>query len=754
MRKHLIPVMLLATALSAQAQKLSPSARILLAEKANQTQAALSTEKAAQLTFRAFVTVAEGNDPAQVLAAHGIKAGAVSGNIATATLSVKQIETLTALPEVTNIEAGKKAKLLLDKARKYGNADAAHQSDNTLGKAYKGEGVIVGIVDNGFEYAHANFRNPDGTLRLKRVWNEGYDWTEDGEKDESKIPAAYGYGREYTSEDELKEAVCDMTTSGHATHVTGIAAGSDMTHPYYGVAPEADIVYVSTLEDTPNLTDAVKYILDYAQSVGKPAVINLSLGMHQGPHDGTSVTDRFFDGVTGKGAIIVGAAGNEGSSHGHARKTFTATDKEMKCGLALQENEGLDEATGQPITMYATQASIWTAPGQNMKVRGILYDANTGETVASTPEVDTSTFASSPNETEGDSGEESESNTTMLTMSEHGAEGKMLIAGETKAANNRSSVDVVFILDKKSSDRKAGIIVTAEDGTLVDVWNMDVPITGEFEGWTAGDNDYSVGEIGGTGKSVITVGAYHTRTQYTTKDGYISPSMSHTYDLKDGELSPFSSIGPTWDGRMKPDITAPGWLVISSVSKHDEVGFLELTAATTTEIDGETYYYAGEGGTSMASPFVTGSVALWLEACPTLTPDDVREIIKETAVNDEYTEPGSNKWGYGKIDTYAGLAAAVKKQTGIARVPGSDILPRASVSQILGRLTVTFRQDQGAASATLFNAQGTKLGTATLPATTTGSTVGFDTAALTPGVYLVRVTSEQGQPQTFKVSIK
>ncbi len=721
MKKSILPLLLLAAAQPALAQKLSPATQMLLAGGGTETKSALSTGTAAEESIHAFVTLDGGAEAAQALEAAGVTVGSVNNGIATVTLTAKQLTAIAALPCVKHIEAATEVSLLMDDARKYSDADAAHKSNNALGRAYMGEGTVVGIVDTGFEYGHIDYLSPSGRFRIKRVWDQN--------AESGNSPEGYGYGAEYTTESEIKQMKFDSYQQYHGGHVAGIAAGGDMTQPYYGVAPEADLVLVSFKDRNTCIAEGVKYIFDYAKSVGKPAVVNLSIGSHDGPHDGTSVIDRYFDGIVGAGNLLVGAASNDGSTKLHAQKKFTATDKTLKCGIQFNSTKS-----------RLTRVVIWGSEGKDFKVQGVIFDANKGSVIASTPEVDTAQPTTTAQKTE-------------FYISECGADGYISLAAAHEEANDRPNVLLEVSLDDLSSSRMAGVIVTGEDGTQVDLWNLKGTLSGGKKGWTSGDTDYTVGEVGGVGKSIISVGSYHTKNEFETTSGSVYSGGSTFADIQPGDISPFSSMGPTLDGRMKPDVTAPGWLVVSAYSKYYSSFDSDVTVAC-TQSGGNSYYYTATGGTSMASPYVTGTLALWLEACPTLTVDEVREILKETSINDQFTVAESNVWGYGKIDTYAGLAAAVKKQTGIARVPGTDILPRADVSQALGRLTVTFRQDQGKSSVTLLNAQGVTVASSIIPSTTTGSMVSFDTSSLTPGVYLVRVGGEQGQPQTLKVSVK
>lgn len=181
---------------------------------------------------------------------------------------------------------------------------------------------MIGVVDNGFEFGHPNFYSRDkSVLRIKRVWDQNIQGTP---------PEDFGYGCEYTTTEDILTKVTDTSNSTHGTHVLGIAAGADNTDDknVYGVATDAEIVLVSLNgnelinSDNTAVLDGVKYIFDYAKSVNKPCVVNLSLGSHLGPRDGSSTFDLLTSEMLGPGRILVGAAGNDGGSKCHVKKTF------------------------------------------------------------------------------------------------------------------------------------------------------------------------------------------------------------------------------------------------------------------------------------------------------------------------------------------------------------------------------------------------------------------------------------------------
>jgi hypothetical protein len=212
---------------------------------------------------------------------------------------------------------------------------------------------------------------------------------------------------------------------------------------------------------------------------------------------------------------------------------------------------------------------------------------------------------------------------------------------------------------------KVALKATAPGGR-VHFWNVteltnDVVNWGqEFQApqssWTMGNKQYGISEPACT-ESLISVAAYS--TEYLTPSGNVSG----------GAVAPFSSFGPTLDERNKPDIAAPGVSVGSSVSSFTDDAY---TAFQTVEFQGRTYPFARFSGTSMSAPVVAGVVALMLEADPTLTPAEVKEVIRLTARTDVHTGAippgGSTRWGYGKVNAYR----AVKEVLGLNGVQDLD----------------------------------------------------------------------------------
>lgn len=574
------------------------------------------------------------------LAAMGVAVGTVTAEGMTARIPVDKIGRLQKIEGLKGIQISRPVTHCLDQAREAGKVTAVHAGTG-LALPYKGEGTIVGIIDNGFQYNHAAFRNAEtGESRISRIWEQKCDTTE------ALRPDNFTYGCEYAPGKATLQRQYDLKTISHGSHVAGIAVGSETkySNPYYGVSPKSEIVLVSTKATESTILDGVKYIFDYAESQHKPCVINLSLGLNLGPHDGTSSADRMLDALQGPGKLIVGAAGNNASSDIHASKTFSIKDHSLQTAIKF--------------TYYGkTQMSwvdIWGTVGKKFKTRLYVYDKTAGKELASFDAIDATVTDTKTLQYKGiPSGATDSATVTIYAVS------------GINSVNNRPSLTLTTVcsnIDKKQI--YIGIDVEASSG-VVHMWNDNQYSTFDNLGnpeFVAGDGNYSVCELGGTGKNVISVGAYSSKKQYTTLGG---SSYSSGYTV--GDMCAFSSKGPTIDGRVKPEITAPGSYIVSAYNRY----YSAMNASSmvySVSVDSYTHYYGAMSGTSMSAPFVSGVMSLWLQADSTLTPELAKKILQETAINDSYTgevrESGSEQWGYGKINAYDGLKKCVESGVG------------------------------------------------------------------------------------------
>lgn len=708
------------------AQKLTPHTQLLLRQAADNTlrKSPSSTVRgtdAANQTVSAFVRVSDEAAIRQIEALGGKVHSRLSDGLLTTELPLSQLEALAQVAHVERIEAGTRVRMLNDKARTSSSVDKVHNGSTSVG-AYTGKGVVVGIVDGGFEYGHINFYNSDESeLRIKRVWDQT--------SSSGNAPAGFGYGTELTDSAEIVAKKVDMTSTFHGSHVAGIAAGGDLKSGYYGMAPDADIVLVTYKETESDIVNGVKYIFDYAQSVGKPCVVNLSLGSHFGPHDGTSTTDQAFASLAGPGRIIVGATGNEGYEKLHAGKTFEEADTVMQTIVGLYNYYG---------TNYG-DVDIWGSVGSDFKIVPAVVDVSKGRIVATGDTLSTAEAASS---------------SYQFRTATSGVYGKVTISTTHESQNDRPNAVVSMTISSMTSTRKMALVVIGKEGESVHMWNNwyeDFTTPTLAEGWTAGDTDYTTGEIGGTGKSVISVGSYNTKNMYTILGGSIM-GVDTSYTGDNGYVSNFSSHGPTLDGRNKPDVVAPGSLLISSCSQYySSFSKSYAAASSTSSVSGNVYYYDANVGTSMACPVVTGTVALWLQANPALTPDAIRTILSRTSKQDAYTasvDNDPNICGSGKLDAYEGLLQALKTD-GISETTAlTESLIGIAADRASRTIRVSLADQQLPVSVSVMNLSGQVVATQVLGST--GGNVQMDT--LPSGIYMVKV--QQGKSQkTLKVAL-
>ena len=197
-----------------------------------------------------------------------------------------------------------------------------------------GEGIIVGIIDSGIDYAHPVFRNPDGSTRILEIWDQTI---------RGNPPEGYYLGTLY-SRDDINSAleqtslqsryniVPSVDLSGHGTHVAGIAAGNfaENRNNNLGIATKSELIVVKlgnpqpgSFPRTTELMQAINYVVNRAISYNRPLALNISFGNTYGSHDGTSLLETFIDSASDRGRTsIVIASGNEGASGGHTSGTL------------------------------------------------------------------------------------------------------------------------------------------------------------------------------------------------------------------------------------------------------------------------------------------------------------------------------------------------------------------------------------------------------------------------------------------------
>ncbi|MCI0699249.1 S8 family serine peptidase [candidate division KSB1 bacterium] len=635
-------------------QKLDAAARTLLAEHAlalkkgspfrldaERAPLSLKRDAAGRLWIDLFIQVHHPGEAAK-LDALGIQHRTQVGDIVVGRAPVEALRALADDPAVRFVEVSKRRQSLLDSSRIEIGANLVHLG-TSLPQAYQGEGVIVGVVDSGIDFTHPDFKDENGS-RLQYL----LEFTEDG-------------GQNVWTKSDIDHNPGSVTQrdgdggGGHGTHVTGIAAGGGRLNlAMRGIAPRADIIFVEGTRypdsrdsfDDADVVAGCDFIFQKAAEMGKPAVINLSIGGHAGPHDGSSLYEQALSGLTGPGKIIVASAGNEGFDFIHAGGT-SVPNKFNETLLLVDQEEQL------------AAVEMWYEAGTISRVGIAAYEKGQNgkpdSLLALTPPLAVGQDAGGVFAIDGD------------TL------GYVTIYAKTTTDPRNGDGEVLFIItenDNSNIDISKVIWSVFSVGPTagrLDLWMLtagqfyDQIVGFQDETEMPGDNDYSVGETA-TAKKVIAVGSYVTKNKWVDVDGnqneWLNPNPNRVGDpvvLVLGQRSYFSSMGPTRDGRTSPHIAAPGEVIFSALSSHltEGQGYNRVEV-----LQGGGYQLFA--GTSMSSPHVAGVVALMLQAAPTLTYEKVLKILQETARVDQQTgSVPNNLFGAGRLDALAAVRRAV-----------------------------------------------------------------------------------------------
>lgn len=576
--------------------------------------------------------------------------GTKAGNIWTVQVPAENVLSFTKINGIHYIQIDEPVIPQLEAARNASRVDSAH-GGYSLPIGYSGKDVLVGIIDFGFDYNHPTMYDTTGTkYRIIKAWEMNGTGTP---------PVGFTYGNEITDTNALKAKGTDNPVQTHGTGVAGLAAGSGFGSPspglYRGVAYQSEMVFVGVRRDSiggqwltggfSDFIDGVSYLMKYAKSVGKPIVVNISWGSHSGPHDGSSLVNQAFDTLSGQGKIIVMSAGNDGQSLIHLSKTFSATDTALSTFLSFSSTP-----------MKRTWIDIWGDTAKTFCVNTKLYSKGIAGTSTGKICIDNGTHLDT-------------------LISANGLD-TCFVQTITSSAEYNMKPRVTINVYNKATD-SIGITVSGTSGKI-NMWNeyyyygYTFRYRSEFVAlgfpWAVSGNFVSTASDMGAGKSTLLVGSFNSKVNYVDING-IPQSYGSGLGLIN-RISSYSSRGPYIDGRIKPDLAAPGAGINTSVSSWD-TGYTETgsknasTVSKYTDLSsGKNYYYGQFTGTSASSPMAAGIVALLLQADPTLSPENIKEILFETAITDAGTgivpPAGTNTWGHGKINAYGALRKLIK----------------------------------------------------------------------------------------------
>ena len=562
-------------------------------------------------------------DAGAVMSRYGCEPVAQIGDIFVADIPLGRLRDLAADERVERIENHTGGKLLMDVSPKWINTPAIYD-DPRLPQAFTGRGVMLGIIDLGIEVTHPNFLTADGgRLRITRYLDQFA-------ADDESFGQPSVLGREYTTEADIrgKAYASSSHREYHGTHCLGIAAGSGYTTPYRGVAWEAEVTAVESkvagdeAYGSANELALMKYIFDCADARNMPCVITYSIGFNPVPGD-CQLFEEAISQMTGPGHILVASAGNEST-----RDTYIGKPKGISAAGSLIYGD--PEAT----------AFLLSRDDFTLKLFTILYDP-----------VDDSWL--------GDS---------LVYVPADGSVETMLGSSRVSIAKADTCYTISCkIVDDDTHVPLLGVVIEGNDCAAqmsVDFYTTFYNISELGPRFAGATCDHNI-NMPGCLPSVVTVGALNTREAFVTAAGDSIAGWGE--DSPVGTIAMFSSQGPTFDGLVKPDVVMPGVNILSSGNSHYESEYGSMLVAT-APFEGRDYPWIALSGTSMSTPMMAGVVALWLQADPRLSPDDVRRVISETSRPLGDVVP-NNTYGYGLADAYAGVLYILGLPDAIAGLP-------------------------------------------------------------------------------------
>lgn len=615
--------------------------------------------------------------------AQGVIVNCVFDGFVTALIPVDRLANVSRIPGVQGVELSKLVQLATDSTLSVTHAGQVLQgTEFGLPQAYDGSGVIIGIIDNGFDYQHIAFKSAQDSSRnrIVRVYDPNNTTGHPAIVDSEVLSGSVFMGG------QIDTLTTDDHVNGnpHGTHVAGIAAGQHI-NGYGGMAPGAELVMcvapsISYGISEVEIINCMKYIFSYADSVGKPCVINLSVSTFHGPHDGEDQLSKAIAQSVGPGRIFVIAAGNSarifyfaaGYACGEVTDQtplnvsfeqfnsgydfdFTYWYKDLWCSTWFRAQNAI------PVVQFhildkQTRRIVW----QSEKIKGfkMIDVSEISDYYEPYLSYDTTAYILSH---------------LLMNVSTRKVQVKSFL--HNLMCKSYSIVDGIY-----TSRYKIGMSIFSPSATkdyFVDTWLCtelaffcydESPVYVEEEAVIDGDtvstytrvnNYYALPNANCTigtyavSDSVISVGGFVGRDRYFSLnnnkivvDEYVevgAPFSFSSYQL--------AGAGPT--GKPLPTVTAPAVNVVSSVSRYS---YFDSSSPTVPLVvrDGDNLWGAMTG-TSMAAPTVAGIIAQWLQINPNLSPGNIKTIIEKTAKKDSYTSSSPRFGPNGKIDALAGV---------------------------------------------------------------------------------------------------
>lgn len=554
-------------------------------------------------------------------------------------MPVDRVRALAQYPAVQSFEFSfEQGRLMNDSMRVKNHINEIQQGLLPLAQGYDGEGVIMGIIDSGMDWQHPDMLDENGNTRVLKYWDQTLAVN-------GQTPQPYGYGQVWDSTQinaGLMTSVDQPQYYGHGTTVTGTAAGNGLANGRHkGVAPKSDMIIVSSRFSgnfRASVADAVKFIFDEAAALGRPVVINASLGTYLGSHDGKDASALFIDQMLEErgGRVMVAAAGNSNGYAPYHLRTEVGADTTFTWFL-----RNGNSSFGYPTAFMEVWADVADLQNVQYSVGGdrinpLIYRGRTP-------------FHNI-----------TENLGNVITDTLRSFSGNRLAVVQYFAAQRGDQYQLQVMIAQPDSSNIRFRFNTTGSGAF-DCWgstqfgisnllSTGLPTVEAFPAMTnyvMPDNDQHIVDSWACSPKVLAVANYFNETSYTNSLG-----DQLTIPGTEGDMTFTSSKGPARSGLQKPDVAASGDITFSAAP----LDWIATLVGSNDSRLAEGGMHLRNGGTSMASPVVAGLAALYLQRCPNAPYSEVIAAIHATARDDGFTGAvPNNSWGYGKLDGFAAL---------------------------------------------------------------------------------------------------
>jgi subtilisin family serine protease len=471
-----------------------------------------------------------------------------------------------------------------------------------------GRGVVIAIIDSGIDFRNPDFVTYDNegrpSSRLLYLWDttsDAFDSSGVGSRSPLSYPNGASIGTLYTREQltaDLRsnsKRIPATDLNGHGTACAGIAAGNGNTDRGASGLKRSETIGVAPEADL------------IAIRIGKE---------DEGPENAylLNAAIGWLDAVVGTRPLVVSQSfgGHRGGHDGelieerelNARFPLT---KRSRAIVAAAGNEGTEAFHSAVSFSGRTAAALvtWQSPDETHLD---LYFNSNDDDILIAP-----------------------AGQTKLKMEE--------------SWTNPFTHQLVVPIDIKAGEGGLWLYDDSGKRNMADIYIRNHNAT--FDSAVVSHN--ALVNTPGTARNVLAIGSYDWNDTFQTSTGQVSfrDLCVENKSLSIGGLSCYSSPGYSRNGAVKPELTAPGeWFTASYAKALDGSG-----VGTDWTVD-RTGKFVAMNGTSSATPYTAGIIALVFQKRPTLTFVEIRQLLTTNASSsDLVTGPVPNpNWGYGKLD--------------------------------------------------------------------------------------------------------